>query len=95
MVLVRIDPTVVRMGMIVHGFDGRPPEDCGARETFVIETPEQLASVRESGADAVLIEEQREPQPARVLPPKARPAPVPLPMGAAHIGHGQGLRLVR
>ncbi len=71
--IVRIDPKSVRLGMFVHGFDGPWLHHPFWRTKFVIETHEQLARVRDSGVEAVLVEEQRnDPLPARVLPPPPR-----------------------
>jgi HD-GYP domain-containing protein (c-di-GMP phosphodiesterase class II) len=57
--LLHLKPEQVEIGMFVDGFDGRWIDHPFWRSRFLIETPEQLARIRESEVTAVIVDRSR------------------------------------
>lgn len=62
--LFRLRPEQVEIGMFVHAFEGRWLDHPFWRSRFLVETAEQVARIRQSGVDALLIDRAR----SRVTP---------------------------
>ena len=57
--LFRLKPEDVEIGMFVHAFEGRWIDHPFWRRRFLVETSEQLARIRHSGIDALVIDRSR------------------------------------
>jgi len=57
--LFRVAPEEAEIGMFVHAFEGRWIDHPFWRSRFLIETPDQLARIRESGVDALVIDRSK------------------------------------
>ncbi|WP_077147938.1 HD-GYP domain-containing protein [Sphingopyxis sp. KK2] len=65
--LFRLKPEAAQIGMFVHAFEGRWIDHPFWRRRFLIDTPDQLARIRASGIDALVIDQSR----SRVAPEAA------------------------
>ncbi|MBL8651440.1 MAG: HD-GYP domain-containing protein [Sphingopyxis sp.] len=68
--LFRLKPEQVEIGMFVHAFEGRWIDHPFWRSRFLVETAEQVARIRGSGVDALVIDRSR----SRVTPEAAEGA---------------------
>ncbi|HVH49795.1 MAG TPA: DUF3391 domain-containing protein [Sphingomicrobium sp.] len=71
--LFRVNPGEVQIGMFIHAFEGRWIDHPFWRSRFLVETDEQLARIRASGVDALVIDRSRSRMAADGTPDAALP----------------------
>lgn len=57
--LLRVKPNEIEIGMFVHGFEGRWIDHPFWRSRFLVESPKQLARIKQSDIDLVVIDDSR------------------------------------